>query len=59
MTLFNIVSVLVFIIIVVVAVRVYLRNRQRVREAEGLGSVNERGEVGTSHEGDIVGESKT
>lgn len=56
MTLFNIISVLVFLLLVGVLIVGYRRVRQEVEDADGLCSVNERGEVGTSAEGDRVNE---
>lgn len=54
-TLFNIISVCVLVAVVIVAVIAYRRFRKSVEDADGFGELNERGEIGTSDEGDIVG----
>lgn len=54
MTILNIISALIFIAVGITLVVLYRHFRKETEAAEGLGPVNERGEIGTSHEGDIV-----
>lgn len=54
MTILNVISALIFIAIGVTVVVLYRYSRKETEAAIGLGPVNERGEIGTSHEGDIV-----
>lgn len=56
MTLLNIVSIVVLVSIIAAAIGIYIHLKRKIQEAEGLLSINERGEAGTSPKGDIVGE---
>lgn len=55
MTFINIVSAIVFLTVVVSAVCTYRKLHREIDDAEGLCEINERGEIGTSDEGDVVG----
>lgn len=56
MTLLNVINILILLIFIIFLGVSYRRMRTRIKDAEGLCSVNERGEIGTSEEGDIVDE---
>lgn len=55
MTFLNIVSAVLFLALVASTVIVYRKLHRDIDDAEGLCEINERGEIGTSDEGDIVG----
>lgn len=57
MTLLNIINIVILLILAGVTFASYRHMRKKTAEAEGLGSVNERGEIGTSDEGDIISEA--
>lgn len=56
MTLFNIVSLVILAALVIAAILAYRHLKKKTQEAEGFLSLNERGDTGTSLEGDRVGE---
>lgn len=56
MTIFNIISIVVFLVIAGFLLYAWFYMHKEVGDADGAGSVNERGEAGTSTEGDIVRE---
>lgn len=57
MTLLNVINIGVLVILTALAFASYWCMRKQVDDAEGFGSINERGEIGSSDEGDIVGEA--
>lgn len=56
MTILNAINIVILIVFTVILVLSYRRMRRHIKDAEGLGSINERGEIGTSEEGDIIDE---
>lgn len=56
MTLLNVINIIILLLFGAILGFSYRRMRRRIKDAEGLCSVNERGENGTFEEGDFIDE---
>lgn len=54
MTFLNIVSAVVFVGVVLLLIKAYRSITKEVDEADGLGDINEQGELGTHSDGEIL-----
>lgn len=57
MSILNLISVGISLVLLIIGIVLYVKVKKQARDYDGLCEINERGEIGTSSEGDVLGDA--